>query len=144
MFVMYFDILDYLIIALGSLSIFIALFILYKSYIRSYISKMFYYHEDDDELTYEEKYKRYIEKKQRELLKNQMLAKDITKDYVQFDSNVKVVDIMDPIGPWTKLIMSEKLQRFAGLRFDKNQTGFWQMFVSMRSLSQGKHRGRSK
>ncbi|WDM85772.1 hypothetical protein K6025_04110 [Ehrlichia sp. JZT12] len=141
---MYFDILIYLIAALGILGICVALFILYKGCIHEHILKIFYDYEDENELTDEEKYKRYIEKKQRGLVKRQMLANDIAQDHVQCENNVKIVDIMDPIGHWTKLIMSEKLQRFAGLRFDKNQTGFWQMFVSMRSLSQGKHRGRSK
>lgn len=73
-----------------------------------------------------------------------MLVRDITQGNTEYKSNIKIVDIMEPIGHWTRFVMSEKLQRFAGLKFDKEETGFWQMFVSMRSLSQGKYKGRSK
>ncbi|ABD44743.1 hypothetical protein ECHHL_0386 [Ehrlichia chaffeensis str. Heartland] len=142
---MYFDILIYLVLALGILGICIALFTFYKSYIRESIFKIFVDNDyDEDQLTDEEKYKRYIEKKQKELIKHQMLINDVARDQVEYKSNIKIINVMEPIGQWTKLVMSEKLQRFAGLKFDKEQTGFWQMFVSMRSLSQGKYRGRSK
>ncbi|MGN7618546.1 MAG: hypothetical protein ACTJLM_00690 [Ehrlichia sp.] len=142
MFVMYFDVLVYLFIALGALGICIALFVLYTSYVHEHILKMFCDCESQNELTDEEKYKEYLEKKQKELIKHQMLADDLS--HVQCENDIKIVDIMNPIGHWTRLIMSEKLQRFAGLRFDKNQAGFWQVFVSMKSLSQGKHRGKSR
>ncbi|AHC39346.1 hypothetical protein [Ehrlichia muris] len=141
---MYFDILIYLVIAFGILGICIALFTFCRSSIYENLLKIFIDNDYEDQLTDEEKYKRYIEKKKKELIKHQMLVSDLARDQVEYEGNTKVINIMQPIGQWTKLVMSEKLQRFAGLKFDKEQTGFWQMFVSMKSLSQGKHRGRSK
>ncbi|CEI85261.1 hypothetical protein DRF75_00220 [Ehrlichia minasensis] len=141
---MYFDVLISLVIALGALGICIALFSLYKNYIHENILKIFVDNDCEEQLTDEEKYKRYIEKKQKEIIKHQMLVSDITRDTTEYKSNIKIVEIMQPIGHWTRFVMSEKLQRFAGLKFDKEETGFWQMFVSMRSLSQGRYKGRSK
>ncbi|KJV65433.1 MULTISPECIES: hypothetical protein [Ehrlichia] len=141
---MYFNILIYLVIALGILGICIALFTFCRSYIYEKLLEIFIDNDYEDQLTDEEKYKRYIEKKKKELIKHQMLVSDLARDQVEYEGNTKIINIMQPIGQWTKLVMSEKLQRFAGLKFDKEQTGFWQMFVSMKSLSQGKHRGRSK
>ncbi|QGR02632.1 hypothetical protein EDL79_03180 [Ehrlichia ruminantium] len=142
---MYSDILTWLVITSGALGICIALFTLYKTCLHQFILKILTDDDYEDKLTDEEKYKLYIEKKQKEIIKHQMLHKYIAEDHMpKYQSNMKIVAIMEPIGQWTKLVMSEKLQRFAGLKFDENQTGFWQMFVSMKSLSQGKHRGRSK
>ncbi|CAH58300.1 putative membrane protein [Ehrlichia ruminantium] len=142
---MYFDVLTWLVIALGALGICIALFNLYNNSVHRFIIKIFTDDDYEDKLTDEEKYKLYIEKKQKEIIKHQMLHQYIAQDHLQeYKNQVKIVSIMEPIGQWTRLVMSEKLQRFAGLKFDENQTGFWQMFVSMKSLSQGKHKGRSK
>ncbi|AHX04616.1 hypothetical protein [Ehrlichia japonica] len=141
---MYFNILIYLVIALGILGVCVTLFIFCRSCIYENILKIFIDNDYEDQLTDEEKCKRYIEKKKKELIKHQMLESALAKDQVEYKSNIKVINVIQPIGQWTKLVMSEKLQKFAGLKFNKEQTGFWQMFISMRSLSQGKHRGRSK
>ena len=141
---MYFNVIIYLVIALGILGICVALFIFCRSHIYKNIFKVFTGDDYEDQLTDEEKYRRYIEKKKKDLIKHQMLESSIVGEQLEHKNNVRIINIMQPIGQWTKFVMSEKLQRFAGLKFDKEQIGFWQMFVSMRSLSQGKHRGRSK
>ncbi|QXK91827.1 hypothetical protein HL033_03650 [Neoehrlichia mikurensis] len=140
---MSFKIVVYLSIIIGFFGAFIVLFRLYKDYIHQYIIDIFSDYYDDKSLTDEERYRDYLKKKQKEIIKNQLVSKNLME--LSYKDNVKIVEVIEPIGKWTKFVISEKLRRLVGMRFNnKNQSGFWQMLIRMQGLAQGRYKGRSR
>lgn len=140
---MSFKIVVYLSIIIGFFGTFIVLFRLYKDYIHQYIIDIFSDYYDDKSLTDEERYRDYLKKKQKEIIKNQLVSKNLME--LSYKDNVKIVEVIEPIGKWTKFVISEKLRRLVGMRFNnKNQSGFWQMLIRMQGLAQGRYKGRSR
>ncbi|KJV69024.1 hypothetical protein [Candidatus Neoehrlichia procyonis] len=137
---MSFKIVVYLSIVIGFFGAFILLFRLYKDHVHQYVINIFY--DNDENLTNEEKYKDYLNNKKKEIVRDQISFKNVTEVYHQ--NNIKVVEVIEPIGKWTKFIMSEKLQRLVGIKFNKKPNGFWQMLIRMQGFTQGKYKGRSR
>ncbi|MFV9838543.1 MAG: hypothetical protein AB8U44_00755 [Aaplasma endosymbiont of Hyalomma asiaticum] len=103
---------------------------------------------DEEDLTDEEKHRLYLEKKHRELAREKInvraLNRDASLDQAEYKNSVKIIGLIEPIGRWTRYVMSEKHQRLVGLKPNKLQNGFWQMLVSMKGMYQGKYKGKSR
>ncbi|MDB1135221.1 hypothetical protein [Candidatus Anaplasma sp. TIGMIC] len=114
---------------------------------RRYIKAFFSAEDEEENLTNEEKHRRYLEKKHRELAKERAAAQIRQKDagtQAEYQNPVRIIGLMEPIGRWTRYVMSEKRSRLIGVKPSTLQNGFWQMLVSMKGMYQGKHRGRSR
>ncbi|MEH0831039.1 hypothetical protein [Anaplasma bovis] len=114
------------------------------AYIYRRISVIFQEHDEEEQLSDEEKHKLYLEKKNRELARERIAIQNTKQSSVEYENPVKIVGFMEPIGRWTRLVMSEKHQRLIGVDQSRLRNGFWQMLVSMKGMYQGKHRGRSR
>ncbi|UQD54034.1 hypothetical protein [Anaplasma phagocytophilum] len=116
-------------------------------FLRDYVERLFSVHDEEESLTDEEKHKRYLEKKHREIAKERVNAKFLHKSsevHAEYQDIVKIIGLMEPIGRWTRFVMSEKRQKLIGMKPSQLQNGFWQMLVSMKGMYQGKHKGRSR
>lgn len=96
---------------------------------------------DDDQELREEDLKLYKEKKKKEMLKRQLLLQSYNKDDLkEADINdTKIVSVVEPIGKWTRLVMNEHFMKLINLKQER-KGGFWQIFVSMQGMMQGKSR----
>ncbi|WP_339046391.1 hypothetical protein [Candidatus Mesenet endosymbiont of Agriotes lineatus] len=93
---------------------------------------------DNDQELCEEDLKLYKEKKKKEILKHQLLSKSYSSDKSAVD-DTRVVSVIEPIGKWTKLVMNEHFMKLMNLKHER-KGGFWQIFVSMQGIMQGKSR----
>ncbi|XGA07903.1 MAG: hypothetical protein U0X86_000024 [Wolbachia endosymbiont of Xenopsylla cheopis] len=96
---------------------------------------------NDQDLYEEEDLKLYKEKKKKEILKHQLLLKSYSKDSLNEAAvdDTRVVSVIEPIGKWTKLVMNEHFMKLMNLKHER-KGGFWQIFVSMQGMMQGKSR----
>ncbi|MGN7661099.1 MAG: hypothetical protein ACTJLK_00520 [Anaplasma sp.] len=104
-----------------------------------------------EDLTDKERYE--IEKKEALLKKDARVVQKpkeaIAEEYV---SSAQIVSIAEPIGKWTRYVMSERSQSLADLLRSSAAAkspedlpnGFWQLFVRMPSRYKGKYMARSK
>ncbi|KAB0451109.1 hypothetical protein DOS86_04790 [Anaplasma marginale] len=109
-------------------------------------------HDVDETLTDQEKYN--IEKEDKLLKRDFSSAqkRDVADGGAKYESAAQIVGVAEPIGKWTKLVMSERQESLArlfnaGARGGDNgelPNGFWQMFVRMPSRFQGKYIARSR
>ena len=108
----------------------------------------FFEKSDEEDLTDEEKHRLYLEKKNRQLAREKIniraLDKDASLEQAEYKNSVKIVGLIEPIGRWTRYVMSEKRQKLVGIKPSKLQNGFWQMLVSMKGMYQGKYKGKSR
>ncbi len=134
------QVITYLVVTMGVVLLFFILKKIYLDSIKVYIDK--YLVNNDQESPEEKDLKLYKEKKEKEILKRQLLSQSysLTKDYT---NNTKIVSIIEPIGKWTKLVMNEHFMKLINMKADK-KNGFWQVFISMQGMVQGKHRSRGK
>ncbi|ACZ49098.1 hypothetical protein ACIS_00476 [Anaplasma centrale str. Israel] len=110
-------------------------------------------HDVDEALTDQEKYD--IEKEDK-LLKRDVSStqkREVADGDAKYESSAQIVGVAEPIGKWTKLVMSERQERLArlfssGARVGGDSgelpNGFWQMFVRLPSRFQGKYMARSR
>ncbi|MCU7611506.1 hypothetical protein [Anaplasma capra] len=106
----------------------------------------------DETLTDQEKYE--LEKEDKLLKKDVLSAKKYNAEGVgsRYESAAQIVGTAEPIGKWTRLVMSERQESLArlfssGARLgdsDELPNGFWQMFVRLPSRFQGKYMARSR
>lgn len=109
-------------------------------------------HDVDETLTDQEKYN--VEKEDKLLKKDLASAQkhEVADDGVKYESTAQIVGVAEPIGKWTRLVMSERQESLArlfssGARVGDNgelPNGFWQMFVRMPNRFQGKYIARSR
>ncbi|MGN7678372.1 MAG: hypothetical protein ACTJLL_01245 [Anaplasma sp.] len=113
--------------------------------------------EDDDELastedqTDQDRYE--IEKKEALLKKDHRVTqKPKEASAPEYENTAQIVGIAEPIGKWTRYVMSERSQSLADLfrssaaakSPEDLPNGFWQLFVRMPSRYKGKYMARSK
>lgn len=103
--------------------------------IRSHINK---HTADNDQELCEEDLKLYKEKKKKEILKRQLLSQSYSSNKSVAD-DTRVVSVIKPRGKWTRLIMNEHFMKLMNLKHER-KGGFWQIFVSMQGMMQGKSR----
>ena len=108
----------------------------------------FFEEPDEEDLTNEEKHRLYLEKKHRELAREKLNLrvqdKDASLSQAEYKDAVRIIGLIEPIGRWTRYVMSEKRQKLVGIKPSKLQNGFWQMLVSMKGMYQGKYKGKSR
>ncbi|WP_339047038.1 hypothetical protein [Candidatus Mesenet endosymbiont of Phosphuga atrata] len=131
---MTYQIIIYLIIIAAILLFYVSRKIHSKSYANKYTA-------DNDQELCEEDLKLYKEKKEKEILKRQLLLKSYSKDSLNEAAinDTKIVSVIEPIGKWTKLVMNEHFMKLMNLKHER-KGGFWQIFVSMQGMMQGKSR----
>ncbi len=92
----------------------------------------------DDELYKKKKAKQDLEKRQELLRDNQVQV---------YKENMDIVEIIKPIGKWTKMVMNNGgiLLRLAQLiKSEGRDKGFWELFVKAQSSTQGKYKGKGR
>ncbi|MGL9732785.1 MAG: hypothetical protein ACR5KW_02035 [Wolbachia sp.] len=89
----------------------------------------------------------YQKNKQKGLIKHQEMMREKQKDIQIYKEDSEIVDIANPIGKWTKMIMLSDgfMQRLAQLiNREGGQKGFWELFVKAQVSTKGKYKGRGR
>lgn len=127
--------------------VFLGLLRISISAVQDFVIRLFNGHGEEEDLTEEEKHKQYLEKKHREIAREKVQVQVLQQNHeeqAEYKSAVKIIGLIEPIGRWTRYVMSEKRQRLGGIKSSNVPNGFWQMLVSMKGMYQGKYRGRSR
>ncbi|WP_264736412.1 hypothetical protein [Wolbachia endosymbiont (group A) of Rhinocyllus conicus] len=68
-------------------------------------------------------------------------------DIQVYKENLKVVDIVKPVGKWTKMVILNDglMQRLVQLIAEEgDEKGYWELFVKAQASTQGKYKGRRR
>ncbi|QJC27385.1 hypothetical protein ANPL_01380 [Anaplasma platys] len=134
-------------LAVLAIVVFLGLLRLSFGAVRDFVIRLFSGHDEEENLTEEEKHRRYLEKKHREIVREKVQVQVLQQSHEEqseYQSAVRIIGLMEPIGRWTRYVMSEKRQRLGGIKSSDIPNGFWQMLVSMKGMYQGKYKGRSR
>jgi hypothetical protein len=88
---------------------------------------------------------RFIKKEVSKELVEKIISKE-QEEETQELSEVKIVDIVKPVGFWTSVILGQKLTYLvssAKLMNDNSNKGFWVSMVEAQERAQGRQKGRS-
>lgn len=134
-------------LAVLAIVIFLGLLRLSFSAVQNLVIKLLSGYDEEEDLTEEEKHKLYLEKKHRELSREKVQVQVLQQNLderTEYKSAARIIGLIEPIGRWTRHVLSEKRQRLGGIKQSSIPNGFWQMLVSMKGMYQGKYKGRSR
>ncbi|MEY2392738.1 hypothetical protein [Wolbachia endosymbiont of Tettigetta isshikii] len=139
------QIIIYSITLLAAAAVFFFLINIYKNRIRKVMfPKKVLEEEWEEDRKFNELYQK---NKQKELMKHQKILHEKQKDIRVYKEDPEIVDIVKPVGKWTKMVMLSDgfMQRLAQLiNREGGKKGFWELFVKAQASTQGKHKGKGK
>ncbi len=95
----------------------------------------------------EEKYRKMKRERMTQKIEEEIESQRANVSYYQqYNQEIKIISINNPIGKWTKMVISERMpymQKLKELLNGNDNKGFWQSFVRARGSRGASNRARS-